>query len=92
MAFEINNNALDFTKINNKLNGEEMFLLGVLFGTESMIASFIENNTDGELDDETLEATVNDIFGLDEKIETWNTSKEIFQADVRSFEEIMQII
>lgn len=91
-GFEINETAFDFQKISKKLTNEEMFLLGYVTGAEAVIASFIDNNTNGELDEETLEATVNDVFGIDEREEVWNKGKELFQSDARPYGEIIKII
>ena len=91
-GFEINETAFDFQKISKKLTNEEMFLLGYVTGAEAVITSFIDNNTNGELDEETLEATVNDVFGIDEREETWNKGKELFQSEARPYGEIIKII
>lgn len=91
-SFEINESALDFQKISIKLTEDEMFLLGYVTGCEAVITSFVDNNTNGELDEETLESTVHDIFGIDEREEVWNKGIELFQSNARPYGEIIKII
>lgn len=77
---KFNKAALNYSKVEGKLNKQELFFLGILTGASSMLESMAEKLVP-EADKEELEQIIESIFDEDAKEELCDTVVDVFELD-----------